>query len=65
MKFVVVGKTSDEIHGRIEESEVRSKEFDTYEEAAYCREIMHEERYISGQRVYFNLIIDCVDGGEQ
>ena len=57
-KWYVYGKTFDEIHGSVEESNVKRGPFDTSDEAEFYRDVLDEERTISGQHLYYDLYVD-------
>ncbi|MBQ7912813.1 MAG: hypothetical protein IJ308_03595 [Clostridia bacterium] len=64
MTYFVTGKTCEEINGKPEESDVTFGPFDTYEKAAYQRDVLDEERWISGQHVYYDLHVKCYGDGQ-
>ena len=64
-KWYVYGKTFDEIHGSVEESNVKRGPFDTCDEAEFYRDVLDEERTISGQHLYYDLYVDKEEAVEE
>ena len=60
-KYYVMGMTCEDIYGVPEERSVKIGPFDSYEEAEREMYAMDDERWISGQRVYYNTYIEAFD----
>ncbi len=57
VKWYVYGKTCEDIYGVPEESDVKIGPFDTEAEARREMESMDDERWISGQHVYYGTYV--------